>query len=255
MTAKGYLFALSLTGSAVAGACWLSTTQENAVEATGRGKAKEIRIPAKALASRPEPGEGSRSVGARPLKEQVNPLSTLSVPSPEEELSHRAARVEQEANHDLRRLVKLLDLTEEQQDKVFQTLAEHSPAWTPALQVASTSGASLAGKRAAEDYSPLPQAGTTPGYYSKTPKTADTSPVPASTPADTATGSDMMSEIMALLDPGQQDALLKEEMDRAAWWAEILPQITPPDDIPALDGSTPPAPGDSKAYEGSDVLE
>jgi hypothetical protein len=65
----------------------------------------------------------------------------------------------------------------------------------------------------------------------------------------------MMSEIMALLDPGQQDALLKEEMDRAAWWAEILPQITPPDDIPALDGSTPPAPGDSKAYEGSDVLE
>ncbi len=252
MTAKGYLLALSLTGSVVAGACCLFAGPGNTVETKGLGKAKQTRIPAKIIAS-PTPVAGEalpKSVAVRPQAGETNAQSASAVSPHEEELSHRAARVEQEANHDLRRLVRLLDLTEEQQDKVFQTLAEHSPAWTPALQVASAGSATVSGKRAAENYSPLLQAGTTPGYYGKTPAAADTNPILA----DTATGSDMMSEIMALLDPGQQDALLKAEMNRAAWWAEILPQITPADDIPSLDG-TPPASGDSKAYEGSDVLE
>ena len=67
---------------------------------------------------------------------------------------------------------------------------------------------------------------------------------------------DPMDEIMALLDPIQQDTLIKDEMDRVAWWAEVLEQITPPDDVPPLTPPAPPTvPGEVQIYEGSDVLE
>ena len=61
---------------------------------------------------------------------------------------------------------------------------------------------------------------------------------------------------MALLDPEQQDTLVQAEMERAAWWAEILEQITPPDEVPPVSPPIPsPGTGAVKIYEGSDVLE
>jgi hypothetical protein len=179
----------------------------------------------------------------------------------ESELAVRAAKVEQEANHELRRLVKLLNLSEDQQDRVFQKLVERSPAWSTAVPGVSVAEAAVtaAGKRSGEALAATP--GTTvtaPGIYNRKPAATETPAAPGATApaATTPEPVDPMDEILALLDPVQQDTLLKEEMDRAAWWAEIIPQITPPDDIPAIDGSPgPAAPGQTKAYEGAEVLE
>jgi hypothetical protein len=180
----------------------------------------------------------------------------------------RAARVEQEANHDLRRLVELLNLTEEQQDRVFQTLAEHSPSWVPGMQIApaAVAGANTAGKRS-ELSEPAPgDSGVSgvPGIYVAPPGAGEVT-APLKTPEPTsddgsAAGTDPMDEIMALLNPEQRDTLLQEEMDRAAWWAEVLPQIIPPDEIPSIGAGTPapanpPPAGETRTYEGSDVLE
>ncbi len=186
---------------------------------------------------------------SQPSVAKVSPATTTE----RRELENRAAQVEQEANHDLRRLVKLLDLTEEQQDRVFQKLAERSPAWSPAMRAASTDGTPLT-VGGSNQASPELNAAAG-GAYTKKPAESSTMPTTAAAAATEAVV-DPMAEILALLDPVQQDALLKEESDRAAWWAEILPQITPPDEVvPALDGSTVPAAGDTEAYEGADVLE
>ncbi len=160
-------------------------------------------------------------------------------------LEARAAKVEQEANRELQRLVRLLNLTEEQQDKVFQTLARHSRHWSPEMLIPADAAA--AGKRTEK----------VPGLYLPgTDSPAKTQPVedaPAADPVPAKT-TDPLEEIMSILDPEQQTALVKDEMDRAAWWAEILPQILPADEIPALDGTTPGA-GEVREYEGSEVLE
>lgn len=180
-----------------------------------------------------------------------------------EELTARAARVEQEANHDLRRLVELLDLNETQQDRVFQTLVEHSPSWTPGMQSAPATGfASSAGKRSEFDQpSGFSVAPVLENPAAKKP-VADT-PI-ADTPAVTVApvvdepkvNTDPMNEIMALLDPIQQDTLLKDEMDRVAWWAEVQEEITPRDDVPLLTPAVPgTGAGEVQTYEGSDVLE
>ena len=159
-------------------------------------------------------------------------------------------------HHDLRRLVNLLDLTEEQQDRVFQELAERSPSWTPGMQVGAVAGAATAGKHS-EAQPFIPQTGTVPGIYNKKPTAPEPTTPAANTvaPPETPAAPDQMDEILALLDPVQQDTLLKAEMDRAAWWAEILPQITPPDDIPDIGGTPPAAAGETKTYDGAQVLE
>ncbi|HWB04484.1 MAG TPA: hypothetical protein VG796_15760 [Verrucomicrobiales bacterium] len=254
MTARGYIIAFSLTASVSAAACWLLAGHESD-RSQAAGPAKTRTVSAKERVQTTEAASErvaqSTSPHSLPRNVQVPPASAAGALSlSRQELELRAARVEQEANHDLRRLVQLLDLTEEQQDRVFQKLAERSPSWTPALQVASADGAVLSGKRG-ESYSAPPQTGIAPGTYGNNKKPATVpDPVPVSDPTATT---DPYAEILELLDPGQQDALLKAEMDRIAWWAEILPQITPPDDLPALDGT--PVPGQTKEYEGADVLE
>jgi hypothetical protein len=253
MTAKGYIITFSLTSSAAVAACWLFLGNIGDASETTPAKGEAARKSPARVTARSAPSGTGKSTPSEPIRppatsNQLPAAQTSSDILRQEELAIRAARIEQEANHDLRRLVKLLDLNEEQQDRVFQTLAEHSPSWNPALQIASASGVATAGKRA-ESSATIPEINTGKGSYGK--KT----PAPASetiAAADSA-ATDPMSEILALLDPGQQDALVKAEMDRAAWWAEILPQITPSDDVPAVIGA--PAPGETKAYEGADVLE
>lgn len=172
------------------------------------------------------PGQAAlQASGIRPVEPAKSPPSPGKLPAAQpalsiEEMTRRAEKVEQEANHDLKRLVGLLNLDEQQQDRVFETLARHSSSWVPGMQVGGVA--------------------STPGNQTTPPVSGDT--------AAASTATDPMEEIMALLSPEQQDALLQEEMDRTAWWAEILPQITPPDEVPSLDGG-------SQAYEGSTTLD
>ncbi len=67
-----------------------------------------------------------------------NDLSNLPPEISQGELERRAAKVEQEANHELARLVKLLDLTEEQQDQVFAVLAENTADYHPSMNLTTS---------------------------------------------------------------------------------------------------------------------
>lgn len=244
MSARNLIIALSLTASAAGVAAWVFIgPAERPVAQTAPKPVKVVKSAPRPAIDRPlataenaQPAQ-PQSAGVKPAESAIPAVQT---PLTTEELAQRAARVEQEANHDLRRLVKLLDLDEQQQDQVFQTLAQHSPSWTPGLQFEGSAAAGMAGSRS------LALAPDT-GLY-----TVPTDQTGKSTTGELTASTDPMDEIMALLSPEQQDTLLQEEMDRTAWWAEVIQQITPPDDVPAIDGSAPVEP---PVYEGSTTLE
>jgi hypothetical protein len=262
MSAKGYSVFLSLAGAAAALSCWvLGDKADEPVSAVAKSQRIAIasRKPAPAVLP-PAPGfrGPNRSEARRPSPVEPRQKAPSNVVPSTAELTARAARVEQEANHDLRRLVNLLDLSEEQQDQVFQTLARYSPSWSPEMAVlpADGVGPAASGKKSLS---------APPGFYTAPEIKAPADPKAPETADGTAAAVEsdpMMDEIMALLSPEQQDTLIQEELDRAAWWAEILDQIATPDDIPALDAVAPPpaampppAAGDTTAYEGSGILE
>ena len=133
-----------------------------------------------------------------------------------------AAKVELEANHELNRLVGLLELDSAQQDKVFAALARHSSHWSPGMQ---TAGNLRAGG----------------------PGTASESAAPE------------LPNVSDFLSADQQQTLIQEEMERQAWWEEVLPQLLPPTlqsdpiepTVPTVDANPPP---ETKAFEGDGML-
>jgi hypothetical protein len=143
------------------------------------------------------------------------------------EWTAQAARVELEATHELERLVALLDLTGPQQDHIFDYLARRSSSWRPGMQ---TSGgeASMSG----DGGSPLAPAVT--GEESGAPSVAD------------------------FLTADQEQVLVEDEMDRHAWWQEILPQLLPPEVAPSVsagtDEPTPPPLAAPKSFDGETTL-
>jgi hypothetical protein len=64
-------------------------------------------------------------------------------------------------------------------------------------------------------------------------------------PAPTDGNPTTIDQLLSYLDADQQEALLREEMDRLAWWEEVLPQLLPPDS---------PAP-ETKTFDGPDFIE
>jgi hypothetical protein len=60
-----------------------------------------------------------------------------------EDLEFRALKVEQEANHELRNLLGVLDLTDDQQDRVFAALARRSDYYHAALQFQTPAGTAI----------------------------------------------------------------------------------------------------------------
>ncbi|MDB4673825.1 hypothetical protein OAF27_03315, partial [Verrucomicrobiales bacterium] len=60
-----------------------------------------------------------------------------SIPLSRSELQRRVQVVEVEANRELDRLVRILGLSEEQQDQVFAALAQSSPLYTNSMQIQS----------------------------------------------------------------------------------------------------------------------
>jgi hypothetical protein len=184
---------------------------------------------------RADSGSGDRR-SARPSA----PPRSLS----REELKARAARVEQDANHELRRLVTLLDLSPEQQDQIFQTLASRSPHWVPGMATTTTPENAAPGS--------IRNSQTSPGS-AQPPADAASQPAPApATPTTTPSPeeSDPLAAILPYLTPEQQEALITDEMDRAAWWEEMIPVLLPDEALPPVT-ATP----DVKEFSGPDTLD
>jgi len=181
----------------------------------------------------------------------ANPSPTDAPALSHDDLVARAARIEQETNHDLRRLVSLLNLSDAQQDQVFNALASRSPHWVPGMATAGavsspTAGSSSSPSDPATSTAPPTASGSTP---SASTGDSTTSPAPAE--------SDALSSILPFLTPEQQEALLADEMDKSAWWEEIIPQLLPDESLPTIEGSTPTTPDspETKEFSGPDTLE
>ena len=135
----------------------------------------------------------------------------------ERELQRRAAKVEQEANHDLKHLVGLLGLDEVQQDRIFDTLVRHSPEWHPAMQPV---GVIVPGPGPAPGHSPVAANG---------PDMAD----PGESSATAGTGT-LLDAIAKDLSSDQQAELANAELDRQEWWQSIIAQLLPESDTPLI---------------------
>ena len=160
-----------------------------------------------------------------------------------EELQTRAARVEQDANHELRRLVTLLDLSPEQQDQIFQTLASRSPHWVPGMATTTPESAAPGRSQNSQASAGTPQpTADAPSQPSAAASTPTTSPSPEE--------SDPLAAILPYLTPEQQEALITDEMDRAAWWEEMIPVLLPDEALPPVT-ATP----DVKEFSGPDTLD
>lgn len=70
------------------------------------------------------------------------------------------------------------------------------------------------------------------------------------------TAGEASSDLTAYLSADQQQTLIQEEMDRQAWWEEVLPQLLPPEmtDAAAAPDSTGEAPPATKEFEGDGML-
>jgi hypothetical protein len=171
----------------------------------------------------------NRKVGGSPQSGEGAVLS-------ESQWREHAAKVEMAANHELKRLTGLLDLDAAQQDKVFSALARQSRNWLPGMQTGTSAASSTAASSTA-----------------------------ASSTAASSTAASSTTNVTASLSATQQQTLVQDEMDRQAWWAEVLPQLLPPDatvasqsggsnsstTTPAAD--TTPAP-ETKTFDGGDIL-
>jgi hypothetical protein len=206
-------------------------------------------------------------VKVKPVGQPRNDLSVIVPEISQAELERRAAKVEQETNHELARLVTLLELSDEQQNQVFAALAEKSPDYHPAMKLATnelrplplpsnfttpenTNHTAAAASPSALSYGEI-SATFTPVLVGPkvpsppTPNTtvAITTPTPSS--GNPAVGN-IHNSIPDWLNPPltgpQQDLLAEEEADRIAWWAELTANLAADLPTPAIDaGSTPPA--------------
>ncbi len=270
MSSTHLIAAGSLVAALAAAAAWYAISPSNTARPDS---ASQPAKPQRPLRSR---SASSRPITAPPLADTndtstasapnrsaasellPNPTGNPANPSPTDApaLSHddlvaRAARIEQETNHDLRRLVSLLNLSDAQQDQVFNALASRSPHWVPGMATAGaisspTAGSSPSSSDPGTSTAPSTASGSTP---SASTTDSATSPAPAE--------SDALSSILPFLTPEQQEALLADEMDKSAWWEEIIPQLLPDESLPAINGDTPTTPDspETKEFSGPDTLE
>ncbi|MDB6134614.1 MAG: hypothetical protein JWM59_2857 [Verrucomicrobiales bacterium] len=174
----------------------------------------------------------------------------------EAELQWRAARVEQEANHELKRLVALLDLDRDQQDRIFQTLARRSTDWHPLMQPSTVSGGG--GHGVADNGSIInqrPSSTTTGSGETSSPRDPGTFIAPPQPAPDSAqahndspaagsqpgSGTPLTEDLAPDLTPAQQEELAEDEMQRQEWWESIIPRLLPDEE----DGEIYAAPPDA----------
>ena len=202
------------------------------------------------------------------------------------DLEIRAAKVEQEANHELARLVKLLDLSEEQQDKVFAALAQNSPNYHPSMGLAAADLKPIQNTPTVSEFSlpmsfaangnafesvgnaaaavsgnskPSTNATTGPTAISNTKVSAPTNPVSTTPPsvisAPVVTTTNTLENLLApYLTTDQKSTLSEEETDRIAWWTELSDNLASGLTTPAVTGSTETAPPETITTNYDDTL-
>lgn len=143
----------------------------------------------------------------------------------EQELVARAARVEREATRELQRLVKVLDLTPEQQDRVFEKLVRNSTSWLPGMSV-SGGAAAPPPTRGGDGSTATPPAQATVGTPADTTAPRDAARIDKIEAAtEPVTGKPTIDAISDELTMDQQIALLTDESDRQQWWSEVLTNL------------------------------
>jgi hypothetical protein len=227
--------------------------------------AAEAKSPVQAAAAPAATPAPSLKGPALPLPEPAQPAKGLlgavysSNNISEKELQRRAAIVEQAANHDLKQLVGLLDLTGSQQDRIFNKLAQRTPEWHPSMQATPIAIDATSGKNS-------------PAAQAPSESKAKQDP-PSSTPAEMAKAppdQPLLDAIAEDLTPNQQQELADTELDRQEWWEEIIPQLLPEDTLPGSTSSggigssgssgaaagfpLPPDNGPSDTKSGGDAL-
>lgn len=222
--------ASAVIGGAVALGFHVASRRTDATAADGAGRSgTSARAQGGSMGSHRAGGLSTKSAtrsGARLASPAASPLALQRVGgSPpasgpvgsEREWFAKAAKVELEANRELCRLQDLLDLSRDQQGRIFGLLARQSDHWAPGM----TAG---------------PRQGTTMGDASLA----------------------QNAQLLAELDPAQQEALANEELDRQAWWEEILPQLVAPQLNPGSNTSDGDLPATSapevKEFDGADTL-
>ncbi|MBN8460415.1 MAG: hypothetical protein J0M04_21510 [Verrucomicrobia bacterium] len=221
-----FTIASAITGCAVALGIWVVREGGRPAEARS-GKAHEASVSRISPVSNRHLADKNESESAKISRRERSATHAAPAPAPmrvtgqppkggqtvvsEAEWFARAAKVEQEANHEVRRLSEALDLTPQQQAGIFGVIARGSDNWLPGMQV----GGIPSGDRTGQ--------------------------------ADT--GLSEADQVMAYLDADQQQTLIQEEMDRVAWWEEVLPQLLPPD----LPATTEPV-EEVKPFDGAETL-
>jgi hypothetical protein len=161
--------------------------------------------------SSPDPKPESKtapSVATRPLITNApRPVGGIEEPT-NEELVVSAQRIEKHATRELERLAQLLDLTEEQQDRIFPLLARSSTAYHPALAI-------QVGNSETSDSSDL-----STDSVAGEPSTAE-----SSDSSEPLLAKEADEEIHDLLTDEQQDALEDELIEEDLWWSEIVADL------------------------------
>lgn len=243
---------LTVLGSAVMGCA--ATIAFHLVSYGGAAKGPASRqsasLPGQASAGQPQPApaawqqppdarkseaaENRRISRSTAAGFQVHGAPAAGVPMDEDAWFANAERVAAEANRELESLRESLDLSPGQQRRVFDILARNSASWQPGMSTERWQGGPL---MAAED--PATSSGANLAEA-------------AAQPGDSSVS--LVDALVDVLDHDQQQILIQEELDRRAWWEEILPQLLPPDFPDANDAGQYPAEmpgqGDTKAYQG-----
>ena len=201
----------------------------------------------------------------QPRKVMGSPATTSGNLLSESQWRDQAAKVEMEANHELSRLVTLLDLDAVQQDKVFSAVAQQSRYWLPGMQAGgsyrTTASATSTGNAAsAEAAGQGHLAGNNKlGTSNGTLAVPQANPTAGRLVSPVESSSEASPDLTVYLNADQQQSIIEDEMDRQAWWAEVLPQLLPPTITDgaqvdaALTGETDPAP-ETKEFDGGDML-
>ena len=171
------------------------TLREKSAAPTGQDVAKATDEPKPEAQPRPS------------LTSEPRPLGGADEPTADE-LKLAAERIEARANRELARLTRLLELTEEQQDRIFPLLARSSTAYHPALAI-------QVGDAEAGDPTDLPpqEKVTTDAEPDADPG----EPLLAKKAAD--------EEIFDVLTDDQKEAYEEELVDDDLWWTEIIDDL------------------------------
>ena len=169
-------FAAAFVGTALACGIYILRQPEparTATELAAKTKAQasgRSRSGSQARAGLTAEDRGQSLAGGRNHRSQIQATAPAAAPLPirkvlgappaggtpvlsESQWRAAAAKVEMEANHELNRLARLLDLDSAQQDKVFAALAQHSPHWTQGMQTSAGGTATAAESAATSDVS------------------------------------------------------------------------------------------------------